>query len=31
MVEFDRINTILAGENDSKRIEMRSYEERGAS
>ena len=28
MVEFDRINAILAGENDPKRIEKRSYEER---
>jgi len=28
MGEFDRINAILAGENDSKRIEMRSYEEK---
>ena len=28
MVEFDRINAILAGENDPKRIEKRSYEEK---
>ena len=28
MVEFDRINAILAGENDPKRIQKRSYEER---
>ena len=28
MAEFDRINSILAGENDPKRIEKRSYEEK---
>ena len=28
MVEFDRINATLAGENDPKRIEKRSYEEK---
>ena len=28
MAEFDRINAVLAGENDPKRIEKRSYEEK---
>ena len=28
MVEFDRINAVLAGENDPQRIEKRSYEEK---
>ena len=28
MAEFDRINAILAGENDPKRIQKRSYEEK---
>ena len=28
MTEFDRINSILAGENDANRIEKRSYEEK---
>ena len=28
MTEFDRINAVLAGENDPQRIEKRSYEEK---
>ena len=28
MVEFDRINAVLAGENDPQRVEKRSYEEK---